>query len=142
MENKRPASVLLPLKKTGQGLSVFLQKRSPDQKLPNYFGFWGGGIEGGETPEQGLVREVQEELGVTLDMSTVQFFCRYEFFRGIKNVYIFYPTEDWEKSVVVGEGEYGQWFSIDEAFERHDIIFQDKLVLNDLQRVLLGGEVK
>lgn len=140
---KRIVSIFLPIKKTDQGLFVFLQKRSADmERLPNFFSFWGGGVDSSETPEQGLVREVREELGVTLDLATTQLFSCYEFFRSIKYVFIFFPAEGWEKDIVVGEGEYGQWFSVDEAFERRDIIFQDKVVLNDLQRELLGGVVR
>lgn len=43
---------------------VLIQKR-PDNKP--YAGFWefpGGKLEAGETPEQALVREIQEELGI------------------------------------------------------------------------------
>lgn len=35
-------------------------------KRPGYVGFFGGHVEPEETPEQAFVREIQEELGITL----------------------------------------------------------------------------
>lgn len=138
MMDKRLISILLPIRLQDDRLSVFLQKRSADAKtLPNYFGFWGGGCEEGETPEQGLMREVKEELGVDLALVEVELFNHYEFLRSIKNVYVLRPQAHWEDDHVIGEGDYGQWFFTEEALERTDIIFEDKVVLNDLERRLL-----
>ena len=43
------------------------------ERLPNYFGFWGGGTENNETPEEALLREIKEELVLDLDMASVIF---------------------------------------------------------------------
>ncbi|KZZ83045.1 MULTISPECIES: (deoxy)nucleoside triphosphate pyrophosphohydrolase [Bacillaceae] len=37
--------------------------RSPEMSLPDYWEFPGGKIEDGESPEESLVREIEEELG-------------------------------------------------------------------------------
>lgn len=45
---------------------ILLQHRTEDAPcLPGQWAFFGGGIEPGETPEQALVRETEEELGYT-----------------------------------------------------------------------------
>lgn len=47
---------------------VLLQHRTEDApKNPGCWGFFGGHIEEGETPEQAAKREVKEELGIELD---------------------------------------------------------------------------
>ncbi|KMY55283.1 DNA mismatch repair protein MutT [Bacillus sp. FJAT-27231] len=45
---------------------VLCALRSPDMSLPNLWEFAGGKVEKGETPEESLVREIQEELGCTV----------------------------------------------------------------------------
>lgn len=112
------------------------------EQLPNHFGFWGGGCEGDETPEQGLVREIQEELGQTLDITTVEFFNRYEFLRSIKHAFVFRPQDGWDSTLVIGEGDYGKWFTVAEALDRSDIIYEDKTVLQDLERRFLQKSVR
>ncbi len=143
VSDKRLISIFLPIRIHNEEISVFLQKRSADMKvLPNHFGFWGGGCEEGETPEQALVREVKEELGIDIDVNQTEFFNHYEFLRSIKNVYTFTPEHGWENEHVIGEGDYGQWFTTTEALNRSDIIFEDKVVLNDLERRFLNTPIR
>jgi mutator protein MutT len=111
-------------------------------RLPGYFGFWGGGLEEGETFEQGLIREVKEELGVYIKESEVEFFSHYEFLRTKINAYIYYPKEEWEKNIKIGEGEYGKWFTPEEIFSSENIILQDKGIINDLERRFLQKPIK
>ncbi|WP_345751428.1 (deoxy)nucleoside triphosphate pyrophosphohydrolase [Microbacterium rhizophilus] len=42
---------------------VLCARRGPDQSLPGMWEFPGGKIEADETPEDAVVREIQEELG-------------------------------------------------------------------------------
>lgn len=45
---------------------IFCALRSPEMSLANYWEFPGGKIEVGETPEQALEREIQEEFACTI----------------------------------------------------------------------------
>jgi len=59
----RPAAVMLFVNARGE---VLLQLRDniPSIRFPNHWGCIGGGVEPGETPEQAMLREVDEELGI------------------------------------------------------------------------------
>ena len=61
-------------------LLIYLRDNKPEIPFPDHWDFFGGHIEAGETPEQALVREVQEELGVTL--AGWRFYRRYECLSG------------------------------------------------------------
>jgi 8-oxo-dGTP diphosphatase len=63
-----------------QNLLVFLRDDKPDIPFPNHWDFFGGHIEAGESPEQALVREVKEELG--LDLRHWEFLRCYECLEG------------------------------------------------------------
>jgi 8-oxo-dGTP diphosphatase len=85
---KEVAQVLL-FDRAGR-LLIYLRDDKPTIPFPNRWDFFGGHLEGEETPEQVLVREVNEELGVSL--KTWEFFRRYECFTGdlypnIKHIY-------------------------------------------------------
>jgi 8-oxo-dGTP diphosphatase len=63
-----------------QGDRFLLQLRDdiPTIAYPGYWGFFGGHIEPGETPEQALKRELSEEIGYTFTVKPVQFGCYHE----------------------------------------------------------------
>ncbi len=57
-------------------LIIYLRDDKPDIPFPNHWDLIGGHVEEGETPEQALVRETREEIGV--ELQHWQFFRRYE----------------------------------------------------------------
>jgi 8-oxo-dGTP diphosphatase len=61
-------------------LLIYLRDDKADIPFPNHWDFFGGHVEPSESPEQALVREVTEELGV--ELRQWRFFRRYECLRG------------------------------------------------------------
>lgn len=76
----------------------------------------GGGIEKGETPEQGIIREVKEETGYNLNK--FQLILKRKGSQG-ENVWVFVAFVDIneERKFVIGpdEGQELGWFTIEEA---------------------------
>lgn len=127
---KRKVSVLIPYYIENGKAFVFLQKRSPDAKrLPDYFGFFGGGLETNENPEDGLKREIKEELGI--DITEHHFFGHYEFIGAIMDVYQMQVEKEFENKIKIGEGEFGRFFSYQDMINEKMLVNKDKLVLSN-----------
>jgi len=68
------------------------------------WGLFGGWSEPGETPEETIMREIQEELGVTLNSSALTFLRSFTFKNlGIAHVF-HYPVQNELDNVVLTEG--------------------------------------
>ncbi len=109
---------------------VLLQKRSADaERLPGLFGFFGGGLENDESPEQGLIREIQEELGVTI--SNFTFFSHYEFYGRIDDVFLAEFDKVSLHAIHVREGDCGCCFNEESLEAEQSIILPDRIILNN-----------
>jgi len=76
-------------------LLIYLRDDKPNIPFPNHWDLIGGHVEAAETPEQALLREVKEEIGV--DLEHWLFFRRYECLAGdvYPNVkFIYYAALD------------------------------------------------
>jgi 8-oxo-dGTP diphosphatase len=119
-------------------LLIYLRDDKPEIPFPNHWDFFGGHVENGETPEQALVREVKEELGV--DLAQWEFFKSYECLSGDaypNTKYIYRARIDkTTKDLRLYEGQ--RLVSLD-ANERHDFKFANILgaILEDF--IAAGG---
>ena len=135
MMEKRVISILVPYQIRDGVISVFLQKRSDTaQRLPGYFGFFGGGREGDENPDQTLRREIMEELKFVPE--GYQHLGKYEFERSIKDIYFLEVDDDFERRITILEGDYGRYFNETDALNEQKLIEEDKAVLRDLFTLL------
>ena len=65
----------------GEGKYLFVRKSSNEDINPNTYEFPGGRIEFGESPEEALVREIKEEIG--LDINIITAFNTWTFTKGV-----------------------------------------------------------
>lgn len=107
-------ALLLPLNSKDE---LLIQDRRGFKK-PDW-GFFGGGIEEGETPLEAVIRESKEELTIDLQESDLIYLgtsiTDWDGVHMIRYLYL-YPTEQAEFDVREGKG--GHWFSFDEVRKR------------------------
>jgi 8-oxo-dGTP diphosphatase len=97
-------------------LLLYLRDNKPGIPFPDHWDLIGGHLEDGETPEEALVREAKEELGI--DLKEYTFYRKYECITGdaypnIKYIYsgkIDLPVE----KITLYEGQRAQFFSREE----------------------------
>lgn len=99
--------------------TVLLHLRDGNTKYaPNKWSFFGGLCEEDETPVQGFVRELKEELDIVILESSVVPLRSYfnEKLQTYRNV--FYVESDLQKSeMILGEGAGFDWLPLDAVFQ-------------------------
>ena len=119
--------------KNGKVLLQHRDKNAP--RLPEMWGFFGGDIEGSESPKVAALREAREELG--LELKSLEFFRRYELpdrHGKYHEFFVFVAPLDHDIKQLKSqqhEGDNLGMFSFDDIrtmqFEEHDLV-----ILNDL----------
>jgi 8-oxo-dGTP diphosphatase len=91
---------------------LFLRDDKPDLPYRNMWDVPGGHVEPDETPEECIVREMKEEMG--LDLKDFQLFCKNEFDDRLE--YTFWKKQNLEiNKINLIEGQYLRWFTQQEA---------------------------
>ena len=83
---------------------IFITRRAADAHMANKLEFPGGKIEMGETPEQAVVRELQEEVGITPQHFSLFEKLEYEFPDRHITLW-FWLVESWEGEPAMTTGE-------------------------------------
>jgi mutator protein MutT len=98
-----------------QDKKILLQHRAEDAKrLPGYWGFFGGGIEASETPEQAVKRETLEELNYSLKNPKLLMKQNFSWQNENNEKYVFIEEYDPSKKLTLGEGQNFGWFHLSE----------------------------
>lgn len=89
---------------------IFITQRAADTHMANKLEFPGGKIEAGESAEQALVRELQEEVGITVSSSRL--FDKLEYQFPDRHITLwFWLVEEWSGEPWGKEGQPGQWIA-------------------------------
>lgn len=115
---------------------ILLQDRRSISKMGEEWGYFGGQIEEGETPEQAVVRETKEEL--RYDLKEYRYAGRYTDVISDLTIdrYVFVaPLKDISQLTQV-EGEKMQFFSLEEALRLKMVSEGDKAVIRALEKFL------
>jgi 8-oxo-dGTP pyrophosphatase MutT (NUDIX family) len=107
---------------------VLLQHRDDIDGIqdPGKWGLFGGGAEQGETPHEGITRELDEELDV--DISQLQQWTTRPW-RDMGHDIVFTATVDDDRDVVpVNEGQEGRFVTKDDI-DGLDVIPEDRAIL-------------
>jgi 8-oxo-dGTP diphosphatase len=119
----------------GEG-RVLLSKRPEGKPLAGLWEFPGGKMEPGETPERALVRELKEELGITLlasELTPLTFTSHpYTAFHLLMPVY---ACRRWQGIITPHEGQELAWVE-PEALDAYEMPPADEPLKETLQRLL------
>ncbi|WP_336218507.1 8-oxo-dGTP diphosphatase MutT [Citrobacter amalonaticus] len=113
---------------------IFITQRAADAHMANKLEFPGGKIEAGETPEQALSRELQEEVGIVPVNATL--FEKLEYRFPDRHVTLwFWLVESWEGEPWGKEGQPGTWIAAD-ALDAEDFPPANEPVIAKLKQTL------
>ena len=68
---KKPTMIVVAAALVGDDGRVLLQQRPPGRHMEGLWEFPGGKVDDGELPEEALVRELEEELGIAVDAASL-----------------------------------------------------------------------
>ena len=127
--------------------NIIFQERGSASKIGEKYGFWGGQIEPGETPEQAMKRELKEELGFVPEK--LDFWCnasyvisqkgKYKGWKINQVVFVSPITPELEKARVY-EGEGIVKMAIDKAINDKGFLAGGTELLKTLKKELYGRE--
>ena|SRR3990167_6105726 len=111
---------------------ILLQLRTKDaKKYPGTWGFFGGGIEPGETPVETVKRECFEELGYKL--KNPKLILQKEV--NNKKFFLFLEKYDGVQKLILNEGEKMGWFKIEEINDLDATQFVKDIILEISPRI-------
>ncbi|MBD2811047.1 8-oxo-dGTP diphosphatase MutT [Xenorhabdus sp. Vera] len=87
---------------------IFITQRSADSHMGGFWEFPGGKLEQGETPEQALIRELKEEVGITVTHCKLVDTITHDFPDRNITLY-FFLVDEWKNEPFGREGQPSRW---------------------------------
>tara|TARA_B110001454_G_C12723326_1_gene436668 strand:- start:25552 stop:25971 length:420 start_codon:yes stop_codon:yes gene_type:complete len=113
---------------------ILVGQRPENHSLAGLWEFPGGKIEIGETPEQALERELNEELGIEAQIGTLRLACTHSY-GDVGIIILFYEVNYWKGEPKAKHHLMLEWIYPQELKTR-PIPEANKKILNDLFKAL------
>lgn len=117
---------------------ILLQKRDNKKNIffPGHYGLFGGALNKQETKKKGLLREIKEELGITINVSKLKYltsidldFSSINFKKYNRTVFIIRLKKQDLKKIKLHEGEKMIWVDKREAYFKRKIVPYDAFAI-------------
>lgn len=103
-------SVVIGIIRDNANQQIFIAKRPDHVEMGGFWEFPGGKVQLGETPQQALIRELQEEVGITV--SKANFCAEKQLNLPHKTLtLLFYLVEEWQGEPYGKEGQPTCWLN-------------------------------
>ena len=112
--------------------TILMCQRAQSGLHPSEWEFPGGKLEQGESPESALIRELDEELSITVEATNIRpaGFASYDY--GTRHVIIMlFIVEAWQGDMTLNEHQAMQWVHVD-ALPEFEALPADKPLLEGL----------
>jgi 8-oxo-dGTP diphosphatase len=114
-----------------RGGEVLIGQRRPDQPMALLWEFPGGKIEAGESPEQALARELNEELGIRAIIGAPVTHIRHNYRHGGAVYLQFFAVHEFAGEIVGRIYHQVRWVKL-EDLSGYDFLAADKGLIRDL----------
>lgn len=130
--------ILYDVNGTGECLTYLSLRSKSATMYPDYYGFWGGAIENGETPAQAMLREMKEELKFT--PTSYEYLGTFLTPGAIKVVFYTRMERRIADGLPIHEGQGGVWFGRSRLRKETKMISEDKEIIRALYRRLANED--
>jgi len=114
-----------------RGGKVLIGQRRPDQPMASQWEFPGGTIEAGESPEQALVRELDEELGIQAVIGPRVTHIRHNYRHGGAVDLVFFAVHEFSGEIRNQIYHEVRWTKL-EDLPSYDFLAADRGLVRDL----------